>query len=153
MNKLLYLASLLLVVGVGKSMAGQGDLFRYDAVKIESEMAQLDQLEHFLFSNPGTTLSQLTETDGFAALGEFFGDHAFMKMNAGIGGFWWGFWPSFCLTPVFGAVAVAVVYVLGKDPVKKKRALTGCVMGSVLNVAILGFSYYKGWIPSNFSVF
>ncbi len=153
MNKLLFLASLLMVIGVGKSMADQSDLFRYDAVKVGTEMAQLDQLEQFLLSNPGTTLGQLTETSSVPALDEFFGDQSFMKMNAGIGGFWWGFWPSFCLTPVFGAVAVAVVYVLGNDPVKKKRALTGCVMGSVFNVAIVGFSYYKGWIPSNFFIF
>jgi hypothetical protein len=56
MKKLLILASMLILLGVGKSMAGQADLFSYDAVTIENQMAQLDQLERYVLENPGITL-------------------------------------------------------------------------------------------------
>jgi hypothetical protein len=59
MKKLIILASLLLLISVGKSMAGQADLFSYDAVTIENQMAQLDQLERYVLENPGITLSQM----------------------------------------------------------------------------------------------
>jgi hypothetical protein len=146
MKKLLILASMLILIGVGKSMAGQADLFSYDAVTIENQMAQLDQLEGYVLDNPGITLGQMS-TDG-KALASLVSDpngiNGFNLTNEkvfGIPGFLWG-----C---VFSWVGVLVVYLVGKDPHETKSAIIGCVVEGVLLGAwwllwavILGNSYF-----------
>ena len=129
---------MLILIGVGKSMANQADLFSYDAVTIENQMAQLDQLEGYVLDNPGVTLGQMA-TDGntlASLVSDPNGIKGFNLINErvlGIPGFWWGFVPGllgFCFTPcvLFGGIGVLVVMLVGKDPHETKLAILGCAI-------------------------
>jgi len=141
MKKLLILASMLILIGVGKSMAGQADLFRYDAVTIENQMAQLDQLEGYVLDNPGITLGQMaTNGNTLASLvSDPNGINGFNLMNDrvyGIPGFLWG-----C---VFSWVGVLVVYLVSQDKAETKSAIIGCVVGAIAYSLFYGV-YYFAW--------
>ncbi len=124
---------MLLLIGIGKSMAGQADLFHYDAVTVENQMAQLNQLEGYVMSNPGITLGEMT-TNGHALaslVSDPNGISGFNLINEkvlGIPGFLWG-----C---VFGVIGVAIVYFVGQnDKAETKSALIGCVV-SYLTIGV-----------------
>jgi hypothetical protein len=138
MKKLLILASMLILLGVGKSMAGQADLFSYDAVTIENQMAQLDQLEGYVLDNPGITLGEMaTQGNTLASLvSDANGISGFNMINEkvfGIPGFLWG-----C---VFSWVGVLVVYLVGQDKAETKSAIVGCVVGAVAYTAFYAVYY------------
>jgi hypothetical protein len=139
MKKLLILASLLILIGVGKSMAGQADLFSYDAITIENQMAQLNQLEGFVLENPGITLGQMaTEGNALASLvSDPNGISGFNLINEKVFGV-----PSFLWGCVFSWVGVLVVYLVGKDPKETKSAIIGCVVGAVAYSAFYAIYYF-----------
>jgi hypothetical protein len=146
MKKLLILASLLILIAAGKSMAGQADLFSYDAVTIENQMAQLDQLEGYVLENPGVTLGQMaTEGNGLASLvSDPNGISGFNLMNEKVFGV-----PSFVWGCVFSWVGVLVVYLVSQDTAETKSAIIGCVVQgvlvagwSILWTLVLGNSWY-----------
>ncbi len=119
---------MLLLIGVSKSMANQADLFHYDAVTVENQMAQLNQLEGYVMENPGITLGEMTTNGNALAsmVGNTNGISGFNLTNDkvfGIPGFLWG-----C---VFSWVGVLVVYLVGKDKAETKSAIIGCVVGAV----------------------
>ncbi|TSA38299.1 MAG: hypothetical protein D4R64_03240 [Porphyromonadaceae bacterium] len=139
MKKLLILASMLILIGVGKSMAGQADLFSYDAVTIENQMAQLDQLEGYVLDNPGITLGQMA-TDGNALasmVSDPNGINGFNLINEKVLGI-----PSFLWGCVFSWVGVLVVYLMGQDKAETKSAIIGCVVGAVAYSAFYGVYYF-----------
>ena len=147
MKKLLILASMLILVGVGKSMAGQADLFSYDAVTIENQMAQLDQLEGYVLDNPGITLDQMA-TNG-NTLASFVSDpngiSGFNGMNEKVFGI-----PSFLWGCVLSWVGVLVVYLVGQDKAETKSAIFGCIVGAVAYSAFYAIYYFAlraswGW--------
>ncbi|MDD4644524.1 MAG: hypothetical protein PHY99_00885 [Bacteroidales bacterium] len=129
MKKLLVLANLLLLLSVGKSIAGQADLFTYDAVAIENQMAQLDRLEGFVLANPGVTLGQIT-SDGSSLISLASDPNGINGINLtneqvfGIPGFFWG-----CLLSVPG---VLIVYLIGQDQHETKMAIIGCLIEGVI---------------------
>lgn len=132
MKKLLILASMLLLIGVSNSMAGQADLFSYDAVTIENQMVQMDQLEGYVLSNPGITLTDMTSTGNSLAslVSDPNGISGFNLTNDkafGIPGFWWG-----CIIGPFG---VLVVYLVAKDSAETKAAIKGCIISAVISIA------------------
>lgn len=128
MKKLLILASMLILIGVGKTMANQADLFSYDAVTVENQMAQLDQLEGYVLDNPGITLGDMTSNGNALA--------SLVSGPNGIGGFnginekVFGV-PSFLWGCVFSWVGVLVVYLVSQDKAETKSAIIGCVVGAV----------------------
>jgi hypothetical protein len=131
MRKIVLLASLLLLFGAGAGMAANSDLFGYDAVTIENQMAELDQLEGYLLENPGTTLGMMvSEGNSLAAfVGNTNGIDGISLVNEkvlGIPGFVWGC----CLS----WVGILVVYLVGKDQHETKQAIIGCVVGSLLGI-------------------
>ncbi len=143
MKKLLFLAVLIILAGNGKTLAGQADVFSYDAVAIENQMGQLNQLEGFLAENPGTTLTEMiAEGNNLATL--INGPNGISGFNIldekvfGIPGFLWG-----CLLSVPGVV---IVYFIGQDPAETRQAIIGCVVSGVAYVAwgvlwtVLGYS-------------
>ena len=146
MKKLLILASMLILIGVGKSMAGQAGLFSYDAVTIENQMAQLDQLEGYVLDNPGITLGQMaTNGNTLASLvSDPSGISGFNLINERVYGI-----PSFLWGCVFSWVGVLVVYLVGQDPAETKMAIIGCIVEAVLVggwsitwTLVLGNSWY-----------
>ncbi len=129
---------MLILLGVGKSMAGQADLFSYDAVTIENQMAQLDQLEGYVLDNPGITLGEMaTQGNALASLvSDANGISGFNMINEkvfGIPGFLWG-----C---VFSWVGVLVVYLVGQDKAETKSAIIGCVVGALAYSAFYAVYY------------
>ena len=128
MKKLLILASMLILIGVGNTMANQADLFSYDAVTVGNQMAQLDQLEGYVLDNPGITLGDMTSNGNALA--------SLVSGPNGIGGFnginekVFGV-PSFLWGCVFSWVGVLVVYLVGQDKAETKSAIIGCVVGAV----------------------
>lgn len=135
MKKLLILASMLLLIGVGKSMAGQADLFSYDAVTVENQMAQLDQLEGYVLGNPGITLGEMTTNGNALAslVSDPNGISGFNLTNERVFGV-----PSFLWGCVFSWVGILVVYLVGKDPAETKSAIIGCVVGALAYSAFYG---------------
>jgi hypothetical protein len=141
MKKLLILASMLILIGVGKSMAGQAGLFSYDAVTIENQMAQLDQLEGYVLENPGITLGQMA-SDGNALafmVSDPNGINGFNLINEKVLGI-----PSFLWGCVFSWVGVLIVYLVGQDKAETKSAIIGCVVGAVAYSAFY-LVYYFAW--------
>jgi len=130
---------MLILIGVGKSMAGQADLFSYDAVTIENQMAQLDQLEGYVLDNPGVTLGQMA-TDGntlASLVSDPNGINGFNLINEKVLGI-----PSFLWGCVFSWVGVLVVYLIGQDKAETKSAIIGCVVGAVAYSAFYGVYYF-----------
>lgn len=132
---------MLTLIGVGKSMAGQSDLFSYDAVTVENQMAQLNQLEVYVLENPGVTLGQMASNGNALAsmVSDPNGINGFNLMNEkvfGIPGFLWG-----C---VFSWVGVLVVYLVGQDKAETKSAIIGCVVGAVAYSAFYTV-WYLAW--------
>jgi len=130
---------MLILIGVGKSMAGQADLFRYDAVTIENQMVQLDQLEGYVLDNPGITLGQMaTNGNTLATLvsdpNGINGFNLITEQVFGIPGFLWG-----C---VFSWVGVLVVYLVSQDRAETKSAIIGCVVGAIA----YGLFYGVYWV-------
>jgi len=134
MKKLLILASMLILIGVGKSMAGQADLFSYDAVTIENQMAQLDQLEGYVLDNPGITLGQMATNGNTLAsmVSDPNGISGFSLINESVLGI-----PSFLWGCVFGVVGLLIVYIVSdQDAAEAKKALIGCVV-SYLTIGVV----------------
>ena len=130
---------MLILIGVGKSMAGQADLFSYDAVTIENQMAQLDQLEGYVLDNPGITLGKMaTEGNAFATMVSGpNGISGFNMINEKVLGI-----PSFLWGCVFSWVGVLVVYLIGQDKAETKSAIVGCVVGAVAYTAFYVVYYF-----------
>lgn len=129
MKKLFILASLLLLIGAGRSMAGQADLFSYDAVTIENQMAQLDQLEGYVLENPGITLGEMSTNGNTLAslVSDPNGISGINGLNEKVFGI-----PSFLWGCVFSWVGVLVVYLVGQDKAETRSAIFGCIVEGVL---------------------
>jgi hypothetical protein len=129
MKKILILASMLILFGFGKSMAEQASLFHYDAVTIENQMAQLDQLEGYVMENPGITLGEMaTKGNALASLvSDPNGISGLNLTNEKVFGI-----PSFLWGCVFSWVGVLVVYLVGQDKAETKSAIVGCVVEGLL---------------------
>ena len=147
MKKILLLAGMLLLIGAGQSMAGQADLFSYDAVTIGNQMVQLDQLEGYVLDNPGITLGQMaSEGNSLASLvSDPNGISGFNLINEKVFGI-----PSFLWGCVFSWVGILVVYLVGQDPAETKSAIIGCVVGAVAYSAFYAIYYFAlrstwGW--------
>jgi len=117
--------------------AGSADLFQLDEAKISTEMAQLNELENFVATNDGVSLTNLLESNDpsvanmdFAAptgpMGAMVGDPPL-----GIPSFVWGL----CL----GIPGIAIVYFVAEDKEQTMKAVWGCVTqtGVVLVIYIL----------------
>lgn len=139
MKKLLLLASMLMLIGIGKNMASQADLFSYDAVTIDNQMAQLNQLEGYLLENPGTTFSEMsTSGNALAALvSDVNGVSGLSLLNEKVFGI-----PSFLWGCVLSWVGVLVVYLVGQDKAETKSAIIGCVVGAVAYTAFYVIYYF-----------
>lgn len=126
------------------AMAGNADVFSYDADQVNQEMAQLQSLEDFVAVNPGVTLSNLEAENNalvsdlnlasgdFAGVGGMSGEPAL-----GIPSFLWG-----C---VLSWVGVLVVYLVTDDNEETKKAFIGCIVGTLFYV-VLEIIYYVTWL-------
>lgn len=120
--------------------AGSGELFTYDEVLVDEEMAQLQSLEDFLLSNPAATLNEIESAGIFDLKGmKLFPDNSFRAGSflseppLGIPSFLWG-----C---VFGVVGLLIVYLVSEDEVETKKALKGCVIAYLVEIGCIVVYY------------
>ena len=129
MKKSILLTSIILFLFAGTSFAEDPDLFTYDKSVIETELAQLNELEKYVLDNPGVSLTKLEE-EGLPLASAVTNTNSYTAMNhmyekaLGIGGFWWGC----CLGPA----GVLVVYLVTEDKAETRSSIIGCVVGSLL---------------------
>jgi hypothetical protein len=121
----------LLLTGYIANASNSSDLFKLDEATIYAEMAELNQLEDYVLQTELTyeeiaelnfdMISQVQGVNGisFASFGE---------PPLGIPSFLWGF----CL----GVPGLAIVYFVAEDPDETKKALYGCIAGTVVSVGI-----------------
>ena len=125
--------------------ASNSDLFSYDRAAVESELAELTELENYVAENPATTLSLLETTENNLisgldlaspnAMGLFFDDPPL-----GIPSFLWG-----C---AFGVVGVAIVYfVTDEDKDETRKSFYGCVTSTVI-YGVLYAVLWSSWFTA-----
>jgi len=125
------------------ALAGNADVFSYDADQLNQEMAQLQSLEDFVAVNPGVTLSTLEAennalvSDMNLTSGNFAGGFDVTGPVLGISSFLWG-----C---VLSWVGVLIVYLVADDSAETKKAFIGCIVGTLVYV-VLDIVYYVTWL-------
>ena len=122
--------------------AAASDLFSYNEEAVSAQLADLTELENYIWNNPTTTLSVLVENGNNLvsglnlaspnALGMSFGEPPL-----GIPSFLWG-----C---AFGVVGVALVYFISEeDTDETKKAFYGCIT-STLVYAVVYVVFWGAW--------
>ena len=126
---MILLAGIAIFFFAGSTFAKDPDLFSYDKVVIDIEMAALNDVEEFVLSHPGTTLTTMRET-GNPLASTVTDINSYNSLNLvadrafGIGGFWWGC----CLGPA----GVLVVYLVAEDSGETRSSVIGCIVSGLL---------------------
>lgn len=126
--------------------AADPGLFFYDHEKINSEIAELNQLEIYLRENPGILLADLIRNDSPGTSDQslpsgMITSLALSGMIAepplGIPSYIWG-----CM---FGVGGVAIVYFLTEeDRDETKKAFNGCITAGVVTLALYAVLFSTG---------
>ncbi|MFA5973093.1 MAG: hypothetical protein WC780_12140 [Lentimicrobiaceae bacterium] len=121
--------------------ANQADDFNYNKQQFQDEFADLSRLEQSVFDNHFITFSEMKSqkliADEFSNLN--LSNHLMIEPALGIPGFWWG-----C---ILGPIGIIAVYVISdKDQVETKKALTGCIVSGVAEIAFVVIYYV--WLLS-----
>lgn len=124
----------LTIAGVFLSLmvtANNADLFNYDASRINQELMQLQSLENYIAANPDISFTELqSEKNSLVTdlnLNTNFNGSCSAQDGEpplGISPFIWGC----CL----GWVGILVVYLITEDKAATKKALNGCIVGSLI---------------------
>jgi len=122
------------VLGFG-AFAGNAEVFNLDEQDIQTEFAQLNELEQFVSANEGITLSEISAGNPLLANVGNSADilgllSSLSEPPLGIPSMLWGF--------CFGVLGVALVYFVADDREETKKALIGC--------AIAGGIYIVFWV-------
>lgn len=123
------------------AQAANQSMFNIDEARINTEMAELNQLEDYL-SNNDVSYSTLAEQEHFLVNGVNGSSsrlHSMVLLEGpplGISSFIWGF----CL----GLPGIAIVYFVSEDSDETKKALWGCVAGSLLYTVVY-VAWYALW--------
>jgi hypothetical protein len=148
MNKKIGVIFILLVLTTGlKAITLSAELFDYNEKKVATEFAELDLLESMLIENPDLSISDivfrfpqyayLIENNQISPLGI-----TNISAPGNIPSFWWAFSFSFVGSyfiygAVAGPIAVGIVYFnTDKDKSETKKAIYGCLTGTVLGLGI-----------------
>lgn len=114
-------------------LANSQEMFKIDETVMNTELHELYQLENFLVGKD-LTFSSLADEDYFLSkniIGTTNGLHTIIGLSEpplGISSFLWGF----CL----GIPGIAIVYFVSEDSDETKKALWGCVAGSLLYTVV-----------------
>ena len=122
-------------------------LFEYDAEKVEAAFAGLDELEHLLEANPDWTIADVAfRLPQYSYMLENVNPAPWgltaISAPGNFPSFWWAFSFSivgsyFIYGAVAGPIAVAIVYFnTDKDKAETKKAIYGCLTGTVLGLGI-----------------
>jgi hypothetical protein len=111
--------------------ASQADEFRFDKKQLQSEFADLNQLEQLVQSNNFMTLSEMRQNHIITGnLSEMNLTNSLMMDPAlGIPGFWWG-----CILGLIGVLCVFLI--TDGDKAEVKQAFIGCLISSLLGITV-----------------
>ena len=123
------------------------ELFDYDAEKVEATFASLNELEKLLIDNPDLTLADIAfRLPQYKYLLENNTPTPLNSLSIEAPGNFPSFWFAFSLSlvgsyfiysAVAGPIAVAIVYFnTDKDKTETKKAIYGCLTGTVLGLGI-----------------
>ena len=137
MKKVLFTALLALAFNIGNATEN-ADLFKVDDQEINSEFAQLNELEQFVEANEGLTLSEINTNNPLVQnlnnSSDILGVLSTLRGEPPLG------IPSFAWGACFGVAGIAIVYFVSDDREETKKAFTGCVV--VEGVVILIYVVY-----------
>lgn len=123
MKKLLLFAVLTIFIGCQNLWASQADDFKVDQQQVQTEFADLNQLEQTVLQNNFMSLSEMQSKNMLSSKYSNLNltNGMMMEPALGIPGFWWG-----C---VFGPVGILIVYlVTDNDKAEVKKSLYGCLV-------------------------
>ncbi len=146
-KKILGVLFFLLFGNFAQAITLSADLFSYDENRLNEEFKELDYLESLLIENSELTLAEIVEQNSayeYLLVSENYfpakvnGISATTQLHS----FWWAF--AFSLVgsyTIYGAVAgpitVGVIYFVSKkDKAETKKAIYGCLTGTVLGLGI-----------------
>jgi hypothetical protein len=138
MKKLFFLLGLLFAATGIQSRAMDTNLFNYDRIALENQMAQLDRLESYLIDNPQATISlMISECNPLitevSRSGNLNGISILNEKVLGIPSFMWG-----CC---FGPIGILIVAITSKETKETMRAVYG-LLTTLGSTAILVVSFY-----------
>jgi hypothetical protein len=118
--------------------ASAAEVFEMDENFVNTELAQLNELDEFVAANGGITLSEMDASNGLLA--ELNGSSDILRTLELIGrgdpplGI-----PSFLWGACFGVAGIAIVYFVTDDRDETKKALTGCaiVQGAIILIYVV----------------
>jgi len=135
MRKALF--SICLAFAFSTGFAGNAELFNVDEQEINTEFAQLNELEAFVEANEGITISEINAENplvtNMATSSDILGVLASLRGDAplGIPSFVWGL----CLS----LPGVLLVYFVADDRDETKKAFTGCAVGAGISIVFMVF--------------
>lgn len=143
-----YIVILALLLAIqAKAFEPTAELFVYDENKVQQEFAQLNELEQFIKLNPDAGTKEILAL--FPALESVFNNkilepYSQLEITAPgkIPSFWFTFTLSaigtyFIYGVVAGPISVGIVYFsTDKNKIETKKALWGCVTGTLLGAGI-----------------
>jgi len=120
------------------AIASNAEVFEMDENFVNTELAQLTELENFVVENEGITLSEIDASNGLLA--ELNGSNDILHTLEMIGrgdpplGI-----PSFLWGACFGVAGIAIVYFVTDDRDETRKALTGCaiVQGALVLIYVI----------------
>jgi len=143
MKKVLFSALLAFAFTLGN--ASNAELFSVNEQELNTEFAQLNELEAFVEANEGITASEINAENPLVANLETSGD--VLGALASFGGEPPLGIPSFLWGCVLGVAGIAIVYFVADDRDETKKALIGCAVSTgvgvlfwIVYVLILGAS-------------
>jgi hypothetical protein len=138
MKRFFILAALALTFSGQNLMADDLSLFDLDIDKVNTELAQVEELDQYLNENSEATFADLKLQN--SALINNVSDQAMMSPAMAKRHRVFGI-PSWVWGCVFGVAGVAVVYFISDNKDETKEALWGCVGASVVGI-ILYFAVF-----------
>jgi hypothetical protein len=140
MRKVLYSFIGLFISG---SAMASADLFEFDYADVVDNMTEVATLKSYVITNDGVTYSELAESnsnlidniEGVTTFPSAAGDGPI-----GI--------PSFLLGCCLSVIGVLIVYLITEDSEETKKALFGCILGTIAGAII--YVVYVLWILSQF---
>lgn len=138
MKRFLSLAFLISAFAVNDLKADNSDLFNFEIDEVNTELAQVEELDQYLDQNENVSFADLQAAG--SPMVENVSDQAMMspamaKRHRVLG------IPSWIWGCVFGVAGVAIVYFVSENKDETKEALWGCVGASVVGI-ILYFAVF-----------
>tara|TARA_Y100001934_G_C12292809_1_gene745736 strand:- start:486 stop:935 length:450 start_codon:yes stop_codon:yes gene_type:complete len=138
MKRILSLAFLVSAFSFQDLKADSRDMFNFEIDEVNTELAQVEELDQYLDQNENVSFAELQATN--SALVANVSDQAMMspamaKRHRVLG------IPSWIWGCVFGVAGVAIVYFVSENKDETKEALWGCVGASVVGI-ILYFAVF-----------